>query len=137
MELRLISLNAWGGRLHQPLIEFVRQQAAATGIFCFQEIFSSSELQGMSNGGKLDLFQDLCAELKDFAAYPGWKAKGYDYLGYIGADIDFGNVMFVNNALPVDLYQELFEVVTHPDHDWKKSTPGKAQFIEIGNLIIC
>lgn len=40
-KLELITLNIWGGYVHQPLLEFI-QRHKATDIFCLQEVYSNA-----------------------------------------------------------------------------------------------
>lgn len=39
--MKLVSLNTWGGRVFEPLMEFIKSQAETTDIFCFQELYFS------------------------------------------------------------------------------------------------
>src|SRR3990167_9801662 len=36
--MKIITLNLWGGKVHDPLIEFLKQTAVDTDVFCFQEL---------------------------------------------------------------------------------------------------
>ncbi len=40
--MKIISLNVWGGRIHTPLVEFLKKYAGVD-IFCFQEIYDNAE----------------------------------------------------------------------------------------------
>ena len=48
--MKLISLNAWGGRVHKPLLGFLKGNQE-TDIFCFQEIYKDA-------GGKETIYLD-------------------------------------------------------------------------------
>ena len=37
--MKLITLNTWGGKLLNPLLEFVRKYSQDVDIFCFQEMY--------------------------------------------------------------------------------------------------
>ena len=41
--MKLITLNLWGGRVKQPLIDFLLEQEADTAIFCFQEVYKTEQ----------------------------------------------------------------------------------------------
>ena len=43
----------------------------------------------------------------------------------------------MKKSIAVESRQELFGAVLHPNHDWTKNTPGKAQFLKFGNTILC
>jgi endonuclease/exonuclease/phosphatase family metal-dependent hydrolase len=40
--MKLITLNTWGGRIAEPLVDFLKLRAGSVDIFCFQEIFSKA-----------------------------------------------------------------------------------------------
>ena len=39
--MKLITLNIWGGKVFEPLMEFFRKHAEDTDIFCLQEVFNN------------------------------------------------------------------------------------------------
>lgn len=39
--MKLITLNIWGGILHEPLLSFIKEQSKTVDIFCFQEDFNN------------------------------------------------------------------------------------------------
>lgn len=65
--MKLITLNTWGGVLYKPLVEFIKNHAVDTDIFCFQEVFPSS-LNIRPSLGKVrpNLFSDIQNVLPDF-----------------------------------------------------------------------
>ena len=69
--MKLISLNTWGGKLHEPLMDFVGQHSKEIDIFCFQEVFSNSKgvPSALRDYAVLNLFQDLTRALPDFKSY--------------------------------------------------------------------
>jgi len=75
--MKLLSLNLWGGRQGQILIDYLKQQAQDTDIFCFQEVFDSSDKVFDCDKARPHLFEELKAALPDFLgffspAYEGW-----------------------------------------------------------------
>jgi exonuclease III len=128
--MKLISLNTWGGKLHDQLMAWIKVKAVDTDIFCFQEIFSTDTFPGFSSEAKMDLLQDLNAALPDHIMMFAPKSKGYDYSGYIGKDVHFGNAIFVPRALAISGYEDFFGVIDHPNYDWKSAALGKAQLIK-------
>jgi len=68
--MKLITLNTWGGVVHEPLLEFIKKYSVDTDIFCFQEVFSGEE-SARSYLGKvrLHLFSDIQNILPDFDGY--------------------------------------------------------------------
>jgi endonuclease/exonuclease/phosphatase family metal-dependent hydrolase len=129
--MKLLTLNTWGGQVHEPLIKFIERMAGEIDIFCFQEVFSTPTDLEFSNGAKMNLYQDMCKILRSYQGYHSPKSKGYDYSGYIGKNINFGNAVFIKNSTPVLSYDELFNIVSDAGHDWRKNAIAKAQFITI------
>ena len=41
--IKLITLNAWGGRRLQPLLDFFRAKAGEIDVFCLQEMFDADQ----------------------------------------------------------------------------------------------
>ena len=64
--LRIVSLNLWGGLALDPLLDFVRQQAPAADLFCFQEAIAAPELLRLECGFRTTLYRDLAEALPDF-----------------------------------------------------------------------
>lgn len=66
--MRLITLNAWGGKLEGPLLEFVKDNSKNADVFCFQEIFDRIEgvPSKLKKYAKLTLLDDLNGVLKGF-----------------------------------------------------------------------
>jgi endonuclease/exonuclease/phosphatase family metal-dependent hydrolase len=64
--MKLITLNLWGGRIKEPLLNFVKNHAG-TDIFCFQEIYHNSPAK-MSDerlSPSLNLYTELQETLPD------------------------------------------------------------------------
>ncbi|MBI2971184.1 MAG: endonuclease/exonuclease/phosphatase family protein [Candidatus Aenigmarchaeota archaeon] len=63
--MKLISLNIWGGKLFEPLINFVDGCAHETNIFCFQEMHHVTA-HGTVNKGTTSLFSEISGHLSGF-----------------------------------------------------------------------
>lgn len=66
--MKLISLNIWGGKVFQPLINYVKKAAETTDIFCFQEVFSEAN-KSVYEGARLNIFSDIASTTPDFKGY--------------------------------------------------------------------
>lgn len=112
--LRIVSLNCWGGRIYQPLLQFLIDVNA--DVFCLQEMYSAppnvpSPL--FYSNGRPDrpyenlpvypsLFEDIRARLPDYDArfYPA--AQGYlDDGTTTEHKVQYGIATFVRNDLPI------------------------------------
>lgn len=132
--MKLVTLNAWGGRLAGPLLEFIKGNAGDADIFCLQEVFSSPENFPIALNAKANLHQEITRILRDYRDYHSPKSKGYDYGGYLGKELDFGNAIFIKKEIPVISCDELFDVVSVAGYDWRENAIAKAQFMKIGSL---
>ena len=72
--MKLITLNTWGGKIYQPLLEFISKNKDVD-IFCFQEIFhnldektSTADLVASNNACK-KLFNDIKEVLGNHRGY--------------------------------------------------------------------
>jgi endonuclease/exonuclease/phosphatase family metal-dependent hydrolase len=115
--------------------------AGEIDIFCLQEVFSAPADLEISDGARANLHEDIAKILTSYRAFHSPKSKGYDYSGYIGKDINFGNAIFIKENIPILSYDEMFNIVSDEGHDWRKNAIAKAQCITIRSgetpLVIC
>ncbi len=67
--MKLITLNIWGGKVFEPLMDFLKKHAVDTDIFCFQEVFNNPpdiKSQMQTWGAKEDIYKNIALVLKDF-----------------------------------------------------------------------
>lgn len=105
--MQLISLNIWGGQVHDPLINFINKHKDTTDIFCFQEIFRSDR-NLISHGSHTNIFRELNENLTDFNGYFSPTAKGHDTRGKVEFPLEFGQMTFVKNSLGINRQGEIF-----------------------------
>ncbi len=68
--MKLISLNIWGGRIKEPLLNFLKN-SQDTDIFCFQELYNKAKTK-MSDDPReasLNIFSELQELLPNYATY--------------------------------------------------------------------
>lgn len=108
MAIRVISLNAWGGRLHAPLMDYLRQ--ADPDILCLQEVLRSPEAQsdwlvyrdhGVELPQRAHLFEELCAALPGHDASFHPTACGTLFDGDRLVPSEFGLATFVRKSYPI------------------------------------
>src|SRR3954465_15503012 len=99
--LRLISLNLWGGLALGPLLDFVREHAPRTDIFCFQEAIAAPELLSLACGFHITLYGELAGALPAFdgafdpvVSWPEPTTDGRQIL------VPFGLATFARRTLP-------------------------------------
>lgn len=68
--MRLETLNIWGGKIHEPLIQHVKEQSGKMDIFCFQEVFYGDlDRKPIVEGAIMDIFPQLASSLPDHKGY--------------------------------------------------------------------
>jgi len=109
MALRIVSLNAWGGRLHRPLLDYLA--ACNADIYCLQEIVRDpastvSEWSAYRDGDnelaqRTNLFEEIRAALPEHDAFFAPNATGDLFVGDDRVPTFFGLATFVRRTLAV------------------------------------
>lgn len=130
---RLETLNIWGGRLYQPLLDHVHRQASTVDLFCFQEVYSThshhlfARERGEASHGsppsndlpeRANIYQELVNALPDFAGYFSSCQDRHAYAGPVDFDLSFGLAIFARKTLSVE------DVGEHFVHRQKNSIVG-------------
>ncbi len=99
--MKIIFLNIWGGKVYEPLMEFMRKHAPTTDFFCLQEVLDSPEVRTVSLGCRANILTDLKATLPSFISYFAPAVRSFD--GDISWDFDFvlGNAILARDAIVV------------------------------------
>lgn len=67
--MKIISLNTWGGRIHEPFLNFLKENEEVD-IFCFQEVYKDAfgiEKEYLEDS--LDLYNDISKMLPNHKGY--------------------------------------------------------------------
>ena len=97
--MRLISLNTWGGKIYGPLVGFVKREADATDVFCFQELYFSKIPRPEAPWIKSDLAIELRNELSDFLMFERLSIKDTRPQNKMsGKDVKIGEAIFVRKS---------------------------------------
>lgn len=108
MALRIVSLNAWGGRVHAPLMRYLAEVDA--DVICLQEVvrtlaFRSDWLVYRDHGVELpqraNMFDEIRAVLPTHDAFFSPTARGTLYDGDEEVSSEFGLATFVRSSLAV------------------------------------
>ncbi len=93
--MRLICLNAWGGKLYDQFSRFLERFQRTTDLFCFQEVFAGPRTSGFEKGDPervFDLYERLGRQLRGFT---GYLAEPYTSFGERLA-------LFVRDSIKID-----------------------------------
>jgi endonuclease/exonuclease/phosphatase family metal-dependent hydrolase len=108
MTLRMISLNAWGGRVHEPLMRYLRD--ADPDVLCLQEVTRSphatSDWLVYRDGAfelpqRASLYEDVKAVLPGHEAMYAPVARGTLLEGEREVASEFGLGTFVRGSFPI------------------------------------
>ncbi|PDT14617.1 metal-dependent hydrolase [Rhizobium sp. J15] len=106
--MRIISLNAWGGRLHEALIAYVRQ--ADPDVLCLQEVlrapcaapgWSIYRDAGMELPQRANLFEEISAALPGHDGFFCPTSRGELFDGDTTIAAEFGLATFVRKSYSV------------------------------------
>lgn len=93
--MKIISLNTWGGKIFEPLIDFLKNNASDTDVFCFQEVLSGGKGQ-ISRGEMKSLYEDISNILVNHYGYfSEYGDGGYYSESSKNLDFKYGIATFV------------------------------------------
>jgi exonuclease III len=97
--MKLISLNSWGCRITQPLLEFIQNNASSTDIFCFQEVLKDGSGRTVRDELK-NGYEEIQKLLPNHTAYFSEYGEG-GYYSEKSKDLDFkyGIAIYVKSSL--------------------------------------
>lgn len=81
--MKLITLNIWGGKVFEQLIDFFKKHAENTDIFCLQEVFDNGLPHLCPPDVKLDIFSDIKKALPEFKAHLAPSQEGGECLAIL------------------------------------------------------
>lgn len=94
--MRLVSLNVWGGKVFDPLMKFVTEQAAQTDIFCFQEVFHNEVGEAeLTDTYHPNLFNELATRLPGHQGSFALYESGHSYSAPVDYALEFGVAIFI------------------------------------------
>lgn len=131
--MRIISLNAFGGHLFDGLMDFVRAEAPATNMFCFQEMLDSPDGVFTSHGARANLYRELQAILPEFQSFFALTQEHYDETTIVPQNVNAGLATFVRNTLTINnsgdqfIYQHLNSFVLNDFFTF----PGHMHYIQL------
>ncbi|WP_137128848.1 endonuclease/exonuclease/phosphatase family protein [Rhizobium sp. FY34] len=106
--MKIFSLNAWGGKLHAPLLTYLQQ--VDPDILCLQEVVHTPHAQKewltYRDGDhvlpqRAQLFRELCEALPEHAGFFSPNAEGVLFDGETALPSQFGLATFVRQEIPI------------------------------------
>lgn len=131
--MKLISLNTWGGKKYQPLIDFIKQQVNDTDIFCFQEMRNTNSRIKEFRGSRANLLSEIKSVLPNFQTFYFPVIKGFDdEANQANFDLTQGQAIFVKNSIKVTSKNNYFAYKKNCSQELKKdfsNLPTPLQYI--------
>lgn len=110
--MKLLSLNAWGGKIYQPLIEFIGKHSKDTDIFCFQEVFETTSGIDEREGFRLNLYEEFCKLLPEHQGYFAASVENYiagaSLPNFINFNLSWGLATFIHKKFKVTSRGDFF-----------------------------
>ena len=127
--MRLITLNIWGGRNHDPLLKFIEENRNQADIFCFQEVFKSDRNVLNPNSSWSNILEEIQNILPDFKYYFAPTFHGTDFNNKVDYPLSQGQSTFWNKKLAIKEKGAIFVNRRENDMGWfdwgKKPNPPK------------
>ena len=107
--MKLISLNTWGGKYFEPLINFIKQHSKNSTIFCLQEIYNTTSNVKHYNGIQANLLAEIKKVLPDFQYFYFSILSGFDDEAEpVDFSLSHGSAIFIKKNIPVDSHKDYF-----------------------------
>ena len=105
--MQLISLNIWGGKIHDPLINFIEKHKDKTDIFTFQEVLKYEE-NVKTNSYYANILGELKKILPEHDYYFAPRARNNDPKGKVNFPVEFGQATFIKKNIKKSEQKEIF-----------------------------
>jgi hypothetical protein len=105
--MQIISLNIWGGKMHDPLINFIEKNKNNTDIFTFQEV-TKYEKNVKFNGYYSNILGEIIHLLPNYNYYFAPRSKGNGPNGKIDFPMEFGQATFIKKEINKCDEREIF-----------------------------
>lgn len=134
--MKLISLNTWGGRIFEPLIDFIKNESKDTDIFCFQEIYDTkSDIKQYNNAIRANLLMELKNILPGFQHFYFPVLFDFDdSANRVHFDLAFGLAIFAKKNIKITSNKNYFIYKDKSFSYLKKDFSNIATPLQIINL---
>ena len=114
--MKLVTLNIWGGRVLQPLLELAKSKLGDNDIICLQEVYSSPRpaIGGVSQC--TNNLEQLRTLLPDHQVVFAPSVRGIFPDQFDGDHVDYGNAVFVRKGLKIIDSTNVFTVKEEGGH---------------------
>ncbi len=119
--MKLISLNTWGGKIYQPLMNFIKQHSKDTDIFCLQEIYNTKTNVKEYMEIRANLLNELKKLLSDFQVFYSIEAHGFNPTSEpVNFHLTFGKTIFIKNHFKINHPEDILLYGNRKEKSLKK-----------------
>jgi hypothetical protein len=139
--MKLITLNVWGGKIHEPLVNFLSKHREDTDIFLFQEVYDSNITTITPAGYKSDLLDEFKGILFDFDYFYSPAFSGRDFDKEVDYNLSQGLAAFWKKDLRLKdkgaiFTHNKFNEIGFFDYAEKTDPPRLFQYLEFEDLLV-
>ena len=133
--MKLISLNTWGGKMFNPLMDFIRKHSEDTDIFCFQEIYKTSSNFTNYHDIRVNLFSELTKMLPGFQSFYSVEITGFDSCpDLVDFDLAVGKAVFIRKNIKIISKSEILISGNKTENNLKKDFSNQHKQKTFDNL---
>lgn len=99
--MQLLCLNIWGGRVFDPLMQFIERQARSVDVFSFQEVFHTPTDKEEGRGVRVNILSEISSALKNFECVFVPTVEGSDFEGSVDFPLSYGLAIFVRKSITI------------------------------------
>ncbi len=106
--MKLITLNIWGGKQGEKVLDFVKKHKNEIDIFCFQEVFISKNSTLTPDGSRTNILGEISEILNEYKFYFSPTFHNRDYEHVVAYPLAHGQATFWKKDLNVIKKGEVF-----------------------------
>lgn len=132
--MKLLSLNIWGGKQFDVLIDYIQKHSHDVDVFCFQEVFNTPTAHTtVDRYYRANIFSELQEILPDHQWYHAPVQWWYGFESPTDFDICWGLALFVRKSLQVvDIWDIYLYLHLNAKIAWDNSSIGRnLQYVKI------
>lgn len=141
--MKLITLNIWGGKLFNPLLNFINEYYKEVDIFCFQEVCKAPFDKVIAQKMHSNIFGEITNVLRNHQGYFDIHLKGRDLNGKVDFKLEGGLAIFIKKDIKVKKCGDIFVYRSGSDllNDDIATIPRNLQYISFeangNNYLVC
>ena len=131
--MKLISLNIWGGRRLEGLMNYIKSRKKDTDIFCFQEVYDTQTNRKLvKRKFRADILKKIKNELRRFDVYFVSNISDFSFADSVNFDLCWGIAIFVKKSVSlIEAKSEYIWGYVDSELNQDMPKPRKVQLVKI------